>query len=308
MKPRGQFKMAEMSRLVKLRDKLQTGEDIKDTLDDLNTILESASSNTEVLQIVSIVNPQLLFSYLANNEQVGLQAWNKICSILSKMLHAFPLSGIANMSQEIELGLQHSYEGVRILCVKLLWNKVSEPLHAMLLRPTLLHLVTQLLGDQSLECAQSALKILEYLLTKPDTSSAIVSSELKDGLLLDLNGLVAKGDVVRFRVYELVARLAKTGGNSSTFELLESAGFVSDLIGQLESPDVLIKLNCLELLQTMAETTRGLEIVNSSDVLRKLHLLLSSVGSDPLNSVLIPGKFVESKECMATVECVVICS
>ena len=282
--------MAEISRLIALRDSLEADQSSTESLEALNTLLECASSNTEILQVASIINPQLLFLYLVPNDRPS-EVMDLVCAVLAKMLNAFPFAEWIKMSQQVELGLQHSYNGVRLLCVKLLMQKIviDESFHEIILQPTMFHLITQLLGDENLECAKYASNLLRYLVSKPPCL-AIITAHFKAGFFLDLEGLMRNGDIVRFRVYELIVQLACI--SSEVFEFVQSTGNIHKLIGELESDDVLLKLNCLELLQTLTESPLGLTVVESADVMKKLHSLLMSANQDPFASVLVPGGYL----------------
>jgi 26S proteasome non-ATPase regulatory subunit 5 len=285
--------MAEISHLLEIKDNLQSYKDPKGTLKTLNTILEAASSNTEILQIASVINPHMVFLYFTS-EHDTFKVWDISCNILSKMLGAFPVVEIIKMSQELELGLQHAYDGVRVLCTKLLWYKLSsfQSLSSLLLQSTMFHLITQLIGDSCLESSQNVSNIIECLFNNEDSVLIITSTELGRSFLLDLQGLAESSDINRFRVYDLVVRLTK--GSETAFQFVCASGFINRLIGELESKDVLLKLNCLELLQALTETCRGMELVDSADVLKKLHALLSSTNDDPFGAILIPGELTLS--------------
>ena len=290
---------AEVSRLIELRDKLSSGDEALETLEALNTLLESCPSNAEILQISTIIGPDLIFRYLAGPQEPEiLQA---ACTVLHKMLLAFPLPQLLKLTQEIELGLQHDSEPVRLLCLKLLNQKViSSPSYSQLtLHPTMFHLITCLIGDEILACAQSATNIIEALF-QSSTSIFTSPGPLREGFVLDLRSLLAKGDVVRFRVYNLLVHLSLV--SSDVLAFIRSEGFIDALIAELESDDILIKLNCLEVLQTLAESESGLEVIVSSDVLKKLHLILEERTSDPFAVMILPGN---NDYYMYTCDCVI---
>lgn len=279
-----------MKHLVELKDMLQANQDVNDTLETLNAILETSPSNTEILQVASIINPQLLFLYLSPSTMVeSTDTLDMACLVLYKMLQAFPFPELKRMAQQIELGMQHSHIGVRHLCVKLLYHKIthSNIFHTLVLHPTMFHLVTQLVGDQSLECSQTACNIITTLL-KDESCRVTILGSLGEGFLLDLQGLMVAMDTVKFRVYDLVVQLCGLG--EDVFLFVQAVGFIDRLIGEMESNDVLLKLNCLELLQTLIESPHGLGVVNSADILKKLHNLLSTQNNDPFAIVLKPGK------------------
>ena len=277
---------SEVSQLIELRDKLSAGEDILDTLEGLNTLLESCPSNSEILQISTIIGPQLIFYHLSGDQEP--ETLHVACAALYKMLTAFPLPQFLKLTQEIELGLQHPAEPVRLLCLKLLNQKLSSSpsFHQIALQSTMFHLITAIIGDAVLACAQLATNIIETLFSA-SPSIFTAPGTLRDAFVLDLRSLISKSDVIRFRVYNLLVRLSLLSPN--VLQFIEEEGFINSLIAELESDDILINLNCLELLQQLAGSNGGLEVIVAADILKKLHSILEGKDNNPLSSMIIPG-------------------
>ena len=277
---------SEVSRLIELRDKLSAGDDILETLEGLNTLLESCPSNSEILQISTVIGPQLIFYHLSGGQDP--ETLHVACAALYKMLIAFPLPQFLKLTQEIELGLQHPAEPVRQLCLKLLNQKTSSSpsFHQIALQSTMFHLITVIIGDTVLSSAQLATNIIETLF---NSSPSIFTSPgtLRDAFVLDLRSLVSKSDVIRFRVYTLLVSLSLLSPDFLQF--IQEEGFISSLIAELESDDILINLNCLELLQQLAGSDGGLEMIVAADVLKKLHSILEGKDNNPLSSMIVPG-------------------
>ena len=274
--------MADLKLLLSLKENLtENGEDWE-PLRSLNTLLESSSS-AEILQIAAVINPQILFRYLGtdrDNELLDL-----VCAVLAKILDAFPNAQLCQLAQQFELGLQHPYDGVKKLCLRLLGSRTAdEGVCQVLLQPTMFHLVTLVVGNDSLECAKYASKIIVALASHPP-SFAIMATARSKGFLIDLDGLAAQSDTVRFRVYDLAVQLANI--NETTFEYISSTALLNRLISEIESQDILIKLNCLELLQSLLSSTFGKELVDKADILQKLSILLTE--EDVFALLLIPG-------------------
>ena len=131
------------------------------------------------------------------------------------------------------------------------------------------HLVTQVLGDDSLQCATLASKLLLQLLTTP--VSLLVG--VREALILDLEALTKKSDIVRYRVYELAVEVTLKGGEQA-FEFISSTGFLQQLVDELSGDDILVKLNCIELLIQLLDSKEGATFLESKQVLSKVHSLL----------------------------------
>ena len=148
---------------------------------------------------------------------------------------------------------------------------------------TMLHLITQVLGDSSLECATLAAEIFLQVVRNPQE----LDVKRRQAFLVDLEGLLSMSDIVRYRVYELAVKMAL--GSGDTFEFVQSSGLLQRLVKELDLDDVLVKMNCIELLATLMESSEGVQFLESEQVIRRLHAQLLSAQQDPFGSLIIPG-------------------
>lgn len=56
-----------------------------------------------------------------------------------------------------------------------------------------------------------------------------------------------RSDAVRFRVYDLIIRVA--GSSDDAFRLAESSGFLVPILDEVNSDDILVQLNAIEMLK-----------------------------------------------------------
>lgn len=273
--------MADRGNLVVMRRALETGQNVVPALQNLNTLLEATSSRTEVLEIASFVSLQLLFSCLNTADEKQIQP---CCAVLDKIFSNMSPLEIHEYSQYIELGLQHYSAEVKKLSLWILEkNSALESVQAVILAPTMFHLVTQCVGEPNLECAKLAMAILLEVAKNPK----MMDVKLKQALLIDLEGLMGKNDTVRYRVYEIAVKMTHLGGEA--FAFIHTTGLLQKLISELELSDVLVKMNCLELLVNLLESDEGAQFLEASQVLAKLHSLLLSAQQDPFGSIIVPG-------------------
>ena len=264
-----------------MRLALQAGENVIPVLHNLNTLLEATPSNAEVQEIGSFMSLQLLFGCLNSADAEQLRA---CCAVLGKVLSSLPAENLCEHRLYIELGLQHLSDDVNSLCLGLLRRKLSsEAIKSMILSATMFHLITQTLGSESLHCAKLATEIFLEVANSPE----MLDVKLRQALLIDLEGLMGKSDIVRYRVYELAVRMTSLGGEATTF--VQSSGLLQKLVGELDLEDILVKMNCVELLLLLLESQDGVQFLEASEVLGKLHSLLLSAQQDPFGSVVIPG-------------------
>ena len=280
-----------MASLESIRASLADGKNLLESLHDLNALLEGNPSAAFASEVARSLPLSRLF-YLLSQQQAGgeaAQLIHRTCAVLDKVLSLLPGSEVASYGQYIELGLQTPVENVKKTCLGVLKKHSSDPsVRSMLIAPTMFHLVTQVIGDDSLQCAKLSSDLLLQFLTTP---SSLVSG-LRESLVIDLQALMKKSDIVRYRVYELCVEAVLKGGRES-FDFVSSTGFLNQLVDELSGDDILVKLNCIELLTQLLDSDEGAGFLETNEVLDKLHGLLVSARQDPLGDVIIPGKLQE---------------
>lgn len=270
--------MAAVS-LQSLKEHLESQVDVVESLQHLNTLM--GSSPDAVSEVLSVVSLPLLFSCLEteDSEQV-----NVTCSLLDKLLCHIPAQELVKYGHYMELGLQYPEAKVAKTCLQALHNFYGEKLvDDMILAPTMLHLITQLIGMDDLEPASLAAK----LLLQYSTQSDILVTVLKGAWLNELNQLLQLNDTVRYRVYDVVVQTCLQGG-VKCFEVMKAGGLLDKLVGELETEDPLVKMNCVELLAALAGMKEGVVFLKSSNVLEKLYSVLIS-SQDVMGALVIPG-------------------
>lgn len=278
--------MTMAEQLSSLRQSLREGSNVAASLHSLNTLLEATTSNARIQEIASFLSLQLLFECL-NTVSSNEELLSLTCAVVGKLFSALPADEVCKQRLYLELGLQHESEEVRHVCLVSIHDHLAaEEVRKMVLSHTVFHLVTQVVGDDSLQCASLASDMLLSLLDHPDS----LDPKLKSGLILDLEALVSKSDTVRFRVYELIVKLSKRGKEAFTFSV--STGLLQRLLEELGSGDVLVQMNCVELLLPLLEVRESMEFLESQQVVSSLHTLLLSAQQDPLGATIIPSTYI----------------
>ena len=279
--------MADQEKLSSLRQSLQEGADMAATLQALNTLLEATTSSARIQEFASFLSLQLLFECLSSVSS-DEDLLSLTCAVLGKIFSVLPVKEVCQQRLYLELGLQHESEHVRKVCLNAIREHLAaEEMKKMVVSRTVFHLVTQVIGDDSLQCASLASDVMLSILEHPDSLEA----PLKEGLLLDFQALTSKSDIVRFRVYELAVNLSQRSQES--FKFAVSTGLLQRLLGELGSGDVLVQMNCVELLLPLMEVGEGMRFLESQDVVATMHSLLLSAQQDPLGAVIIPSRFSE---------------
>ena len=102
---------------------------------------------------------------------------------------------------------------------------------------------------------------------------------------------MGKSEIVRFRVYELALQLSRQG--SGLFQFVASSGLLERLLGELGSLDILVQMNCVEMLLPLMEIKEGLDFLESKGVVAIMYGILLSAQQNPLGAAsLIPSRLV----------------
>lgn len=136
---------------------------------------------------------------------------------------------------------------------------------------------------EDMSVASSAMCLIVKLGSTPVGLEILFS----DSVLQALKGAMAQRDIIRFRVYEVVIDIAvhSTAGLKGA----DTSGLLPALLTELKGSDVLLQLNCLELLTKLALCEHGLQYLEEHGVLKSLALKVTTINEDPLASLILPG-------------------
>lgn len=132
------------------------------------------------------------------------------------------------------------------------------------------------LESEETRVGTGAVNILFKLLPKAINDKAIK---------MRLEQLLCEKDIVRCRIYDLGVKLSKTGvENHDKFD------FIFDkLIVDLETDDILLKLNILNLAADLAQTDYGHNYMENKGVFAKILREIELLDESPMKAVLVPG-------------------
>ena len=268
---------------LSLAANLQNAQDPVPILSEMNTLLESSAS--EIFLVLPRVPLLAIFACLDSSNDGQVEA---TCSVLNKLLDALPVSTFHELSNFLELGLQHPNVRVIVLCLRQLKRCCSDPATLpLVLAPTMLHLVTQLMGHEQLEVVKATHAILA-LLCKEERTRRVILDERRAGFMGDMDHLMRKNSTVRFRVYDLFIEIAMS--SAGAFKDVCGTGVLTQVTNELEDQDILLKLNCLEILIRLLASPEGYHFIDESDVVKKLHDVLQTRNADLLASIVVPGR------------------
>ncbi|CAN7991958.1 unnamed protein product, partial [Ixodes pacificus] len=148
---------------------------------------------------------------------------------------------------------------------------------------SVLESLLRLLGEEDLWASKQSALILREVAREKEALSAL----LQPPVALILDDVMGRGDVFRFRVFEVFVDIAKA--SPEMLEKLAESGHLDKLLQETNQGDVLVRLNALELLTELASKSHGLDYLEKRGILAKLSSVTINVAKDPLGSLLGPG-------------------
>lgn len=260
-----------------------SGQELMATLQDLSALLNSPSFSLR--ELAPHIPVHFLFGCLStkNEEQILL------CKgILKKLLSLEKADAIITHYHDFVIeGLNHPLFEVRKLCLSEL-ERCSSSINGLLAlmdNVDILVYTTRSLSDENLACAKLATNTLINT-AKHDSGLELVFQHQIEN---EFEALLMKKDVIRFRVYELMVVIQAL--SEKAFESCKRSGILEKLARELDGDDVLLRLNCIELMTQMADSGKnGLVFVEESGIVTRLNNLLLSAEADPLMSLMLPSK------------------
>lgn len=280
---RFKFKMAAQQKCMELVENISnsSGEDLIHYLKDLSILINSSQGASEM---VSLIPFQLLFHCLksSNDEQ------NLHCKRILKKILQFekPDAIVLKYHDYVIEGLNHPYFEIRELCLSEVerCSKTVNGVLALVDNVDLLSYVARCIGDENLSCAKMACKVLTNL-SKHESGLAVL---FQHQLQSEFTELLRKKDIIRFRVFDIFIDIQKQ--SDEAFEACKLSGIFEKLLKELEGDDILVQMNCFELLTNLASSSeRGLLYLEEHGVVVKLYNMLLSADENPLMELAVPG-------------------
>lgn len=262
---------------------VSSGHDLVVALQDLSALLNSPSFGLR--ELTPYISVHLLFGCLSttNEEQILL------CKgILKKLLSLAKADAVITHYHDFVIeGLNHPQFEVREFCLGEL-ERCSTSINgllALLDNVDILVYTARALSDENLTCVKLATNTLINT-AKHDSGLEIL---FQHQIQSEFDELLTKKDVIRFRVYELMVSVQAL--SERAFKSCQNSGVLEKLTKELDGDDILLRLNCIELLTQLADSGKnGLMFVEDSGIVRRLNNLLISAETDPLMSLMLPSK------------------
>ncbi|XP_015276657.1 PREDICTED: 26S proteasome non-ATPase regulatory subunit 5 [Gekko japonicus] len=207
-------------------------------------------------------------------------------AILDRFLQAMdPLYVIRHFGEQLQKGLFHQHDSVKILTISQVGRIVedSDAVKEILNTPELLRQIIYCIAAEKISLAKEAIKSLSRIAQSPEGLEAL----LEGNLLVDLKNVMAKSDIIRYRVYELVVNIAAASADALNYCV--NSGLLSLLIEELTGNDMLVRATCIEMVTTLARTPHGRQYLAQQGVIDTISNIIIGADSDPFSGFYLPG-------------------
>ncbi|CAJ1070279.1 S proteasome non-ATPase regulatory subunit 5 [Xyrichtys novacula] len=265
-----------------LLEEISAVEDPIEELQNLKTALISIPISA-LRDSVSGQRFNVIFSLLNSNdrEQVDL-----CVDILERILMALsPVSLAQNYRVELQGGLNHPNATVKILALTQIGRIVEHPDAAteVLNNQDILRAVINCIGEEKMAVAKQAIQSL----CKLSHSKPGLDKLFQGDLLKVMKDVMAKSDIIRYRIYELVVEISSVSPISLGY--CANSSFISQLIGELTGDDVLIRATAIEMVTTLAHSQHGRQYLAQQGIMDKISNMIRGAETDPFSSLYLPG-------------------
>jgi 26S proteasome non-ATPase regulatory subunit 5 len=115
------------------------------------------------------------------------------------------------------------------------------------------------------------------------TANVLVSPPIVE----EMRVVSRKNDVVRYRIYDILVTYCCASQEKLTF--CEEKELINSLLTEVSTGDILVQLNAIELITTIASCQHGRDYLERQGIIQKLAGNLDEATADPLASLLVPG-------------------
>lgn len=213
-----------------------------------------------------------LFNHSNSSEQINLT-----CDILCICMSSLEIDQTSDITyySYLERCLQHSNVDVKVLGLNDIERRLGQPIPTTFESNIVIALINCLECEET-KVATIGIRVLVKLLPKFLTDKAIRNL---------LESMLSAKDLVRCRIYEISVKLSQTSA-----EVHSSVEFVLEtIIGDLESEDILLLLNVLDLLADVALSDHGHIYLENKGVFAKVLRQVGQLESSSFKTILVPG-------------------
>ncbi|KAI8343405.1 26S proteasome non-ATPase regulatory subunit 5 [Chlamydoabsidia padenii] len=241
----------------------------------LLTTLGDSLTPTQAQHILTLLPLSQLYGVLStcadNDDTDTNNLTTALCDLINKLLGPFPYSVVSQGENKIylEQGLQHFSPVIRHLSLRQVEKSLASTTESIaMVDSDILPMVVTTIAFQDTRTACKAADILEKVCLTNEGCEHFFQSSATQFLqaIMQVNGTYS------FRVYDLIMKIA--GHSDHAFRLCESSGILARLLEELNTDDLLLRMNAIELLNEVAATASGYQFLNRAQLLDKLTAVL----------------------------------
>jgi len=269
-------------------------------MDKLSTLLSSLGPSNDRLGALEGVKPALsslsrqdlvdglkdvsllpVFDCLNSGEPALIQA---ACDVLHHLLgFTDPALVLERYGGLMIHGLGHQDNNILLLIIKQLSRCVLDDELAMLViqRDMVRHVLEKLDSDLIV-----ATEVGNWVMLLAETPGGLPAMS-NPASIAQLQSIASKSSILQTRVLEMMIRMATIG--EEHLLSVQKSGFLDQLIKILHTEDFLLKLNCVELLTTLALAPHGQRYIESTGLLTTMATMLEDCHNHPFADILLPG-------------------
>ncbi|XP_072344791.1 26S proteasome non-ATPase regulatory subunit 5 isoform X2 [Scyliorhinus torazame] len=225
----------------------------------------------------------VLFGLLSSDDREQIDT---CVAILDRLLQALdPVYMAQNFKLELQKGLQHSDDNVKILAMSQI-GRIVESADAVPLiigSPELLREMIHSIGGKKISVAKEAIQSL----SRVAQSKAGLDALFMTSMLQDLKDVMGTNDVVRYRVYELVVVISSVSPVSLGY--CANSGFIAQLLTELAGDDVLLRATAIEMVTGLAQSPHGRQYLAQQGTIDRISNMIVGADSDPFSGFYLPN-------------------
>ncbi|GAA5810808.1 hypothetical protein MFLAVUS_004235 [Mucor flavus] len=222
------------------------------------------------VQILSVIPLGLFYNGFSIEDD---KLTSVLCELIQCILSPFTFDHIVSEENKPFLiqGLTHFTPEIRYLSVQQVFKCLaSDEFVSIMVNSDIFPLVLATIAFQDTRTANKASELLYKMAAFPSGLEGFFGPTCTMMLsqLLRINGTIS------FRVYDLIIKVAAVSDDA--FSRCEASGLLKEFIKELESTDLLIKINAIELLNEIATTTAGLAFLEKAALLESISAVLDN--------------------------------
>lgn len=246
--------------------------------------LQAAAQEVDLEAFVSLI--RTYYFSLHTSKRSSDETMTNISFVLDKLLSSSKIVNVLTLfkSDAVRNALsQVHHEDFQLTCLKHIYRLSEEHSSAWVSDENILIYLINSIASDYLSVASIASKTISFAFSTNENVDWFISSGSVISVITET--IKSKNQTIKFRIYELFVNLAIV--HPAHVETCETLGVFDDLFSGLDGEDVLVQLNCFEILSQLASIREGFRMIQNKGLLESVGKVILS--DDPFISFLLPG-------------------